>query len=418
MTTEVADAVSNTSVNPEEQDSPFVTWVDLLTWLGEGKRLIAACTACAIAVSVAAALLLPAVFTARTSLLPPSSQQPSAAAAAALSTLGGLGSLAGGLSGKSPDELYVALLRSDSVVRALDQRFDLKSRYGVKTFEALRKAISSYVRVSSDKKTGVIQIEVDDEEPEFAAKLANAHLDEIVRLLDRLAVSEAQQRRMFFAQQLKEAKEGLIVAETELQRVQEQTGVMALDKQSEAMITGIAQLRALIAEREVALKVLLTSATDANPDVMRLNSELRALRSTLARMESNEVSRSTGSSGSNGSLGIPIGKLPQVALTYVRARRDFKLQESLLEAMVRQFELAKLDEAREGPLLQQVDVATPPDYRSKPSRLFLVLVSAMLSLCASAVWVVVRRYAARVKETSTDSTSGWGAVRRAWNVRS
>jgi tyrosine-protein kinase Etk/Wzc len=134
----------------------------------------------------------------------------------------------------------------------------------------------------------VITVEVDDEAPQFAADLANGHSAELMKVLSRLAVSEAQQRRVFYEQQLKDTKEHLINAEQGLRGVQEKSGVIVLDKQAEALIGGAAQLRALIAEREVQLKVLRTGATEQNPDVMRLNSELRALRGELARMESTQ----------------------------------------------------------------------------------------------------------------------------------
>ena len=181
-----------------------------------------------------------------------------------------LAGLAGGLAPKSPDELYVALLKSDSVDRALAQRFDLKSHYDVDTFEALRKVLPSYVRVPPTRRAALIGIEVDDKSPKFAADLANAHADEVGKLLGRLAVSEAQLRRVFFENQLNETKENLVKAEQALQGVQEKSGVIVLDKQAEALIGGAAQLRAQITEREVQLKVLRTSATDQNPDVMRL----------------------------------------------------------------------------------------------------------------------------------------------------
>ncbi len=395
---------------PDDDGGPAVGLLDLLTWIGEGKRVVGAVTLAAAAVSLGVALLLAPVYTARTTLLPPGSQQQSSSAAA-LAALGSLGGLAGGLGAKTPDELYVVLLKSDSVQRALDQRFDLKKRYEVKTHETLRRVLPNYIRVSSDKKTGVIAVEVDDEDPKFAAELANAHVGEVTKVLGRLAVSEAQLRRVFFEQQLKETKENLIQAERDMQRVQEKSGVIVLDKQAEALIGGAAQLRAQIAEREVQLKVLRTGATEQNPDVLRLVSELRALRGELARMESSQG----GSPGSAVDMGV--GKIPEAAVDFVRARRELKLQETLLESMLRQYEIAKLDEAKEGPVLQQVDVALPPDYKSKPSRALIVLASTLVALLASVAWVVVRRYLALARDGDPGVAAAWQALRRAWSPR-
>jgi capsule polysaccharide export protein KpsE/RkpR len=395
----------------DEGSGPQVGLVDLLTWLGQGKRTVAWTTAAAMVAALALALLLPPVYTARTSLLPPGSQQQSGSAAA-LAALGALGGLAGGgLGAKTPDELYVALLKSDSVVHALDDRFKLKDHYDAKTFEALRKTMPKYVRVSSDKKSGVISVEVDDEAPQFAADLANAHSTELMKVLSRLAVSEAQQRRVFYEQQLKDTKENLIKAEQALRSVQEKSGVIVLDKQAEALIGGAAQIRALIAEREVQLKVLRTGATEQNPDVMRLSSELRALRGELARMESSQG----GSPGS--AVDMPVGKIPEAAIDYVRARRELKLQETLLEGILRQYELAKLDEAKEGPGLQQVDKALPPDYKSKPSRALIVLAGLLLGLLGSSVWVIARRYSALAREQDPARAEAWQNLKRSWRMR-
>ena len=393
-----------------EDDGPQVGLVELLTWLGEGKWLIAGITAAAALISLTVAMLLTPIYTARTSLLPPGSQQQSGSAAA-LAALGSLGGLAGGLSAKTPDELYVALLKSDSVIRALDERFGLKARYEIKTNEALRKGMPGFVRVTSEKKAGLITVEVDDKDPKFAADLANAHVGEVTKVLGRLAVSEAQQRRVFFELQLKETKDNLIKAETNLQRVQEMSGVIVLDKQAEALISGAAQVRAMIAEREVQLKVMRTGATDQNPAVIRLASELRALRSELARQESSQG----GNAGS--AVDMPVGKLPEAAIDYVRARRELKLQETLLEAMVRQYEMAKLDEAKEGPLLQQVEAAQPPDYKSSPKRALVVLAGTLAGLLSSALWVLTRQYFKVIRTQSEQTLAAWKDLRLAWRWR-
>jgi tyrosine-protein kinase Etk/Wzc len=397
----------------QDDDGPSFSLVDLLTWVGQGKLQIAAVTCFAALASLGAALLTTPIYTARTTILPPVSQQQGGGATAALAALGAIGGLAGGLSGsaKSPDELYVALLKSDSVVRALDARFDLKARYEITSFESLRKSMPDKVRVMADRKSGVISIEVDDRDPKFAADLANTHVEEVTKVLGRLAVSDAQLRRIFFEQQMKDVKENLIKAELGLRTVQEKSGVIVLDKQAEALIGGAAQLRAMIAEREVQLKVLRIAATGENPDVLKFNSELSALRGELARMESSR-GRTNGSA-----VDIPVAKIPEAAIAYVRARRELKLQETLLESMIRQFETAKLDEAKEGSALQHVDKALPPDRKSKPSRAMIVIASTLLGFMASLVFVVWRGYAAATREHDPRQAQAWAAMRRAWRWR-
>ena len=393
----------------DDEDGPAVSLTDVLIWLGERKALIGAVTGGVAVLSLVVSLLLTPIFTARTTFLAPGSQQQSGSAAA-LAALGSIGALPG-LGAKTPDDLYVALLKSDSVQRGLDQRFNLRAHYDVKTYETLRKVLPSYVRVSADKKSGVISVEVDDEDPKFAADLANAHEPEVTKLLGRLAVSEAQLRRVFFEKQLQDTKENLVKAEQSLQAVQEKSGVIVLDKQAEALINNAALLRAQISEREVQLRVLRTSATDQNPAVIRLNSELRGLRAELARMESSQG----GSPGS--AVDLPVGRIPEASVDYVRARRELKLQEMMLEGMLRQYEIAKLDEAKEGPVLQQVDVARIPDYKSKPSRALIVLASTLLALLLVSGWVVVRRYLATVRADDPAAASAWHRLRHAWSFR-
>jgi capsule polysaccharide export protein KpsE/RkpR len=394
----------------DDEDTPTVSLADVLIWLGERKALIGAVTGGVAVLSLVVALLLPPIYTARTTFLAPGSQQQSGSSAA-LAALGSLGALPAGLGAKTPDDLYVALLKSDSVQHGLDQRFNLKAHYDVETYEALRKALPNHIRVTADKKSGVISVEVDDKDAKFAADLANAHDPEVTKLLGRLAVSEAQLRRGFFEKQLQDTKENLIKAEQSLQAVQEKSGVIVLDKQAEALITNAALLRAQISEREVQLRVLRTSATDQNPSVIRLNSELRGLRAELARMESSQG----GTPGS--AVDLPVGRLPEAAVDYVRARRELKLQEMLLEGMLRQYEIAKLDEAKEGPVLQQVDVALVPDYKSRPSRALIVLASTLAALLLVSTWVVVRRYVATVRDDDPATASAWRDMARAWSFK-
>jgi capsule polysaccharide export protein KpsE/RkpR len=406
------NSLRDPALEADESDGPSLRLVELLTWIGEEKRLVAIVTAAATAVALATALLLPPIYAARTTLLPPPSSQQSSSAAA-LAALGALGGLAGaGLPGaKTPDELYIALLKSDSVVRALDERFGLRKRYDTKTYEALRRAVPKYMHVSADKKSGVITVEVEDEDPKFAATLANAHYEELGKVLSRLAVSEAQQRRMFYEQQLRDTKEHLIKAEQDLQKVQEKSGVIVLDKQAEALIGGAAQLRGLIAEREVQLRVLRTAATPQNPDVQRLTSELAALRVELSRMESQT------DQGSASAVEMPVGRIPAAAVDYVRARRELKIQESILEGMLRQYEVAKLDEAKEGAPLQLVDKAVPPDYKSRPPRALIVVGGLLLGLLGAASWIVARRYAALRRDADPHVGAAHEALRNAWRLR-
>lgn len=269
----------------------------------------------------------------------------------------------------------------------------------------MRRSVGGFIRVGADKKSGVISVNVDDRDPEFAASLANAHADEISKVLGRLAIGEAQQRRMFYERQLKDAKEALVQAEADMRAVQERSGVVALEKQAESAVLGVAQLRAAIAEREVQMKVLRVDSTDKNPAVVRLSSELAALRSELARAESAQ-----GASP----VGVSIAKLPAAALEFLRARRELKVQEALLEGLIRQYELAKLDEAKESPSLQQVDVARAPERKSYPRPALLAGGLFMAGLIAATLWVLAGGYRMKLQREYPERAASWSALAQAW----
>jgi tyrosine-protein kinase Etk/Wzc len=397
-------------VDPDTgSDVQEVTSLDMLTWLGEGKRLIATAAAAAAMIALSVALLLPSKYTARATFLPPANSQGSAVPTAAAAALGALGGAAAGFAPKTADELYLALFRTDSVTRALDERFQLRERLEVETFEDLRTEILKVVRVALDRRSGVISIDVDDKEPMFAAQVANALGDEVAKVLSRLAVTEAQQRRAFFEQQVQVTQEALIRAEDDLRAFQERSGVIAIDKQAEALLLGSAQVRSLIAEREVQLRVLRATATPENPDVLRLRTEIDALRSELRGLEARRTE-----AGSTGTSDLRIDRLPSAGIDFLRARRNVKLQETLLEGMVRQLEAAKLDEAREGPALQLVEAAVAPDRRSGPKRSMIVIGTVMAAVAAACLFILLRGWLRASRATNPKVDSSLARVRQAW----
>lgn len=411
LTTHTPAVASAPGLDPEQPSAITpVTWVHRLTWVGEAKGSIAAFTLGAGVLAAGISFLLPVQFTARATLLPPAAQQ-SGGAAAALAALGNLAGGGGAL--KTPDEVYVGLLRSDTLLRALDERFHLRDRYDAKSFESLRSNAAKYLRVSSEKKSGLITVEVDDSEPKFAAELANAHATELTRLLSRLAVSEAQQRRMFFAKQLEESNASLLAAERKLKAQQQASGLFVLDKQAESMIEGAALLRAQIAEREVRLRVLRTAATDQNPEAIRLVSELQGMRAELQRLEAGGGK----APASKSPLDLPVRAIPDAAADYMRALREMKYQEALFQGMLRQLEAARLDEAKEGSTVQQVDVAQPPERKSKPARGLITLTATVLAFLVSCLWTIWRRYQLLLGAAKPERAQAWHSLRQAWSLR-
>lgn len=354
---------TNQTTSPPQEDE--INLLDLLIVLAKHKKLVLGLPLAAALLAVAITLSMPNVYTATARILPP--QQGSSTTAAMLGQLGALAGAAGGALGiKNPNDLYVGMLKSRTVADSLIERFKLQDRYERRTLVETRNALAQVSNISAGK-DGIISIAVDDEDPKFAAELANAYVDELTRLNQTLAVTEAAQRRLFFERQLAQAKDALAMAEVELKKVQQATGVVQLDAQGKAAIEAVAALRAQIAAREVQLAAVRTFATEQNPDYQRLTQELAGLRGQLARFER----------GGETSALPSAGKLTEAGLDYVRKLREVKYQETVFELLARQYEAAKLDEARNASLIQVLDKAVPPDRKSKPKRTLIVLLTAL-----------------------------------------
>ena len=383
------------------QDEDEISLLDLATALGEEKATLFAIPLLTTLVAVGVSLLMTPIFTAKTVVMPPQQQQ--SGAAAALASLGGLAGLAGAAGGiKSPDEMYVALLGSNNLQNRLIADLKLQERYEAKTLTDTRAALKAQVRFSADKKSGLLNIEADDKDPAFAAELANRHVAELRTMLGRLAVTEAQQRRVFYEQQIQQTQDKLALAEVAFRAAKEKSGMQVTSVLAETGVRASAELRGQIASREVQLQAMSRFATAQNPETQRIASELAALRSQLNKTEQG--------SGESKAAASP---LHQEA---VKSYRDVKVQEAMLEVLIRQYELARVDEAKEGPLIQQVDVAMPPERKSKPKRAVIVLVAAFAGLFLGVLVAFVRR-ALKKAQSDPASAGQWLALKKAWSLR-
>jgi len=310
-------------------------------------------------------LLMTPVFTARSVIISPQQQQNSAASA--LASLGALAGLAGG-SVKSPADQYVSVMQSVTVGNRIVDRFKLMEVYDAKFRVDALKNLSTNVRISAGKKDNLISIDVDDTDPTRAAAIANAYVDELRWVTNNLALTEAQQRRAFFQQQLLETKTALQNAQLQVQKTGFTAG--ALKSEPKAAAEAYARTKADIAAAEIRLSTLRRSMTDSAPEVQQVNTALAGLRAQLGQFE-----RPLEASSNQ---------------DYVSAYREFKYQEALFEIFAKQFELAKMDEAREGTLIQVLDKATPPERKSKPKRAMIAVVSTVLAGLVFAVFFTTR----------------------------
>jgi len=321
--------------------------------------------------AVAASFTVSPVYTARTSFIPPQQQ---GSAAAALASLGALSSMIGtSLPGKSSADQYVALLQSTTIADRLIDEFKLMQVYKSEYRAQARKKLADRVHVSLGRKDGLITVEVDDEDPVRAAALANRHIDELRQLSGRLALTEAQQRRAFFDTQLKQTKDRLIRAQLALQA--SGFGAGALRTEPKAAAEEYARLKALTTAAEARLEATRRSLSESTPEVQQQVSALGALRAQLARTESS--ARSADGDGNS---------------DYVGAYREFKYQESLFEMFARQYELARVDESREGTLIQVLDPAQPPELKSRPKRSVWGLAGVLAGLLIFGGWTLAARH--------------------------
>lgn len=339
-----------------QTDGDEIDLLDILQVIAENLRLLVFGPLAVGLAALGISFLITPTFTATTTFLPPQQQQ--STAAAMLQSLGALSGIAGAASGiKNPADQYVAFAESNSIKDALIERFKLVERYEVDFRDDARRALAeAYVRISAGRKDGLVTIEVDDHDPKFAAELANAHIDELTKLLGRLAVTEAQGRRAFFERELKKTRDGLATAEAALK----ETGIneSAIKASPEAAVESVANLMAQVAAKEVQIGAMRNYLTDSAPDFRRAQSELAALRAQLARTEK-------GVKGGNGGS------------DYVAKYRDFKYYETLFELMAKQYEIARIDESREGAVIQVVDTALPPERKSKPKKALIAVFATL-----------------------------------------
>lgn len=363
----MSDNVAINVMNTAEMQDDEISFIDLLQMIVDNLWLLVlgpmACGLVALGVS----FLIAPTFTATTRFLPPQQQQ--SAAASMLASLGALGGLAGAAGGiKSPVDQYIAFMKSVRLQNALVERFKLTEKYGVNLKSDARLALAGSVRISAGK-DGLIAVEVDDKDPKFAADLANAYVEQLTDLLGRLAVTEAQQRRAFFEKQLQITKENFSKADVALKSSGINSNVLKTSPSS--AVEAVARLKAGISVQEVKLGSMRNYLTENSPEFKQAMSELTSIKTQLAKAEKEESA-------------------PQSASDYLAKFREYKYQETLFELYTKQFELAKVDESREGAVIQVLDVAEPPERKAKPQKAMIAMIATLSSGFALLLFVFVR----------------------------
>ena len=344
--------------------------LEVLRVLQARWRLLVAVPLAAGLITLGITFLIKPTFMASTTIIPPAQQSSSALSAIAgqLGAIGGLAGAAGAI--KNPSDQYVAFLKSRNIIDALIERFDLKKRYNKELLHDARLVFLENVSISAGKKDNLIVVEVEDHDPKVAADIANAFIEELRRVSIELAVGEASQRRAFFEAQLKTARIALSEADDALRA----SGISAssLNTAPQAAVTAIAKLKATITAQEVRIASLQGYATDDNPDLRQARLGLAALQKQLAMIEE----------------GTPAGEEKS---RYTDKYRAFKYSETMFELMAKQYELARLDEAREGSLIQVLDIATPPERKIKPKKGQITIGVTAVAGLATAILILLHQ---------------------------
>jgi tyrosine-protein kinase Etk/Wzc len=376
------------------QDEDEISLLDLLQTIVENLRLLVLGPLAVGFTALGISFLIPPTYTAKTQFLPPQQQQ--SAAASMLASLGSLGGLAGAVGGiKNPADQYIAYMKSVTLQDSLIDRFKLLDRYESKTKTDARLALAGSVRTASGK-DGLISVEVDDKDPKFAADLANAHVEELGKLLVKLATTEAQQRRLFFEKQLTLAKDKLIQSEIALKA----TGVSGsvLKSNPVSAVAAVAGLQASVTAQEVKLGAMRGYLAESAPDFKLAMSELSNLRAQLAKQAQDSPS---------------IGGKASTEGDYITKYREFKYHETLFELFSKQFEIAKVDEAREGAVIQVLDTAQTPERKAKPKKAMIAIIATLASGFALILFVFVRQALANAGHDS-ESAQKMAQLKNSW----
>lgn len=367
-------------------------FLDHFIVLARHKFFILSFTSAVAVLSVGISLFMSNYYQATAKLLPP--QQGSSFASAMLDQLGGLAPLVGAAAGgkdllKNPNDLYIAMLRSRTVADRIIDRFSLMTAYKSKMREDARKQLAELSEISVGK-DGVISISVEDYDRMQAAAMANAYVDELEKLTKTLAVTDATKRRIFFERESKVANDQLETAELELKKTQEATGIFQMDSQSRVMLQAYADARAGLTEKELEIESMRSFATPENPELVRAERERDALRAEVAGLEKGQGGSPIGD--------IALNKVPEKALKYFDKLREVTYRNALLQLMLKQYEAARVDEAKDFALIQVLDSALPPERKSRPHRAIICLSFTFLAFLIACSWIYFREAMQRAKE--------------------
>jgi len=370
--------------------------------LWERRRFLARAVVWGLAVSFLVAFMIPKRYDSITRLMPPDGQSGSGlamlAAMAGKSGLG-MGSMAGNLLGlRSSGALFVDILRSRTVEDRIVGRFDLRKVYNDRYWVDARKDLGTYTEIAEDRKSEVITIRVTDRDPRRAALIAQAYVDELDHLVAEVSTSSARRERIFIEDRLTSVKQELDHASREFSQFASQNATLDITTQGKAMVEAAGRLQGELIASQSELEGLEQVYTTNNIRVRSLRARVDELSKQLDKLGGSGTGGNAILAGSSGNLGeagsasaFPsIRQLPILGVRWAELYRQTKIEETVYELLTQQYELAKIEEAKEIPTVKILDAADVPERKSTPHRTQIVLFGGLFSLLGAASWVVSR----------------------------
>ena len=374
--------------------------------------------------------LIPVRYESTAQLMPPNQGiDPGIALLANMTSSGasgvGTSSLAGAASGLassllgSGDEgqMIIGVMRSQSVEDSIINSFNLMDRYGTRYIEDARTKLEDKVDIEEDRKSGIISISVDDQDPEIASKMAHFYVDRLNYLLAQVNTSAAHRERLFVEQRLKEVKQNLDKASQEFSQFSSKNTTIDLPEQGRAMMDAAAELEGQIIAAQSQLSGLRQMYTESNIRVKQTEAQITELQRQLDKFGGKDIGGKL--PATNDTLVPPIRALPLLGVKYADLYRTLKINETVYEMLTQAYELAKVEEAREVPSVQVLDPGVVPTKKSFPPRGLLVLLVTFLITCIAGVFVVARERwigldPADERKTLLSEIYGWVAALPVW----
>ena len=397
LRTAQGDVVSVDVRQPDRNSEVFVR----VNSLWRQRQVLKRAALVGLLAGIVLAFAIPKRYESTTQLMPPDNQSGSIAMLAALSnkggTGGGLAPLAGDLLGmKSSGALFVGILRSSTVEDRLIDRFNLRHVYGIRYQQDARQKLAQNTGIDEDRKSGIITITVTDRDPKRAAALARAYIEELNQLVAQLSTSAAHRERVFLEERLAGVKRDLDQASQDFSQFASKNKTIDLKEEARAMLQGAATIEGQLIAAEAELRGLQAIYADNNVRVRAVQGRINELRAQMEKLGGTAPENAGSLSDSADSTHPSLRNLPLLGVTYADLYRRVQIQEAVYESLTQQFELAKVQEAKEIPSVKVLDPANLPERKSYPPRLMIMFLCTCLAVLATAAFLFFRELWAEV----------------------